>query len=148
MKGTLQIPKEKQECKDGSCGHAHEVEIEIPEIKPAPASIVAEAVPAPVPEPPATSNHDHSHEIQTNHKELAELMPGGTNFAKCADGSCGSPLIQNSKLTKNFKGCTNCGSNAVPKKNEFCPTCGNKPDESDEWEDSDIDSEKIGDEED
>lgn len=146
----ISIPKELQECKDGKCGHSHEIPIEIPEPKPAPATIQAAPEPEPTPEPqPAQESHaGHNHDIEVNHSQLAELMPGGTNYAKCADGSCGSPLIQNSKLTKNFKGCTTCGSNAVPKKNEFCPTCGNKPEDPEDWDDSDIDSEKIGEDED
>jgi len=137
----IELPPIDDTCKDGKCEHVHKVKVSNKPPQPKIESITA---PAPT---VSEEKHDHSHDLEVNHNQLAEIMPGGTNFAKCADGSCGNSVIQNSKLTKKFKKCTNCDSNAVPKKNDFCPTCGNKPEDAEEWDDSEIDSEKIGEDE-
>ena len=146
----IDLPQIDDTCKGGNCGHLHTVKVSNKPPQP-----TVRAVETPVATPPAPDpeeKHDHAHEIKTNHAELSELMPKGVNFAKCADGSCGNSVIENSKITKKFKECDNCGSNAVPNSSDICPTCGIKEptDEDDKenfWNESNIDSEKIGDEE-
>jgi len=141
-------------CKDGTiCNQDINVDIDAPEI-PAPK---ATTIPTPKIEIPDTAipEHSHSHEekpkLSLTHDQMSELMPSSVNFAKCKDGSCGLGLIKNSKLTKKFKSCANCGANTVPEKNDFCPTCGVKEtdiveDQRDDlWTDSEIDTEKIED---
>ena len=95
--------------------------------------------------------HDHSHEpkpFQDPHKTIAENMPSGVNFTRCKDGNCGHTVIKNAKgLTTEFKTCTNCGDNTNSKKAKICKTCGKKPDEEDDWDESDVKIE-IQDEED
>ena len=150
----VDLPPIDDSCKDGKCEHLHIVKVsnkpqnnEYTGLKPRVRAVESTAAPPPVEQP-----HDHSHEIKTNHTELAELMPKGVNFAKCADGSCGNSVIQNSKITRKFKECENCGANTVPNSSDLCPTCGIKEPQDEEdkenfWNESNIDSEKIGDNE-
>lgn len=141
-------------CKDGQiCSQDINVDIDAPE-PPAP-----KATPIPTPKielpEPAMPEHNHSHEekpkLSLTHDQMSELMPSSVNFAKCKDGNCGLGLIKNSKITKEFKTCNHCGANSVPKKNEFCPTCGVKESDivedqrEDLWGESEIDTEKIED---
>ena len=148
QKYKVTTPLIDDSCKDGSCNHKH-----IHEVSNAPEVPKVELIPQNTPHlATVEQSQDHSHEIKTNHTELAELMPKGVNFAKCADGSCGNSVIQNSKITRKFKECENCGANTVPNNSDICPTCGIKEPQDEEdkenfWNESQIDSEKIGDDE-
>ena len=74
-------------------------------------------------------------------------MPGGTNYAKCADGK--TVVLHYSfktpNLEKNSRVVNLIDSNGVPKKNEFfyCGTTEPKEEDAKEdfWNHSDIDSE-------
>ena len=148
------IPKGTM-CKDGTvCQQDINVDVDAPEI-PTPK---ATAIPTPrIEMPEITPPHEHNHDqeakpkLALSHTDMAELMPRGMNFAKCKDGNCGLGLIKNSRVTKKFKGCANCGANTVPEKNDFCPTCGVKESDiveeqrEDLWTASEIDMEKIED---
>lgn len=150
QKYKIRLPDIDDSCTNGNCKHKHDYVLSNAPETPSISAIPTTQPPA----APAASEHDHSkHDIRTNHQELAELMPRGVNFAKCADGSCGNSIIKNSKITKKFKKCTNCNSNGVPSKSDICPTCGIKePTEEDEkesfWDESEIESDKIGEDED
>ena len=139
-KYEIELPAIDDTCKDENCGHKHKVEVTNKPEQPIVREIGDLISPS---TPPPAETHNH---IRTDHKELAELLPRGTNYATCADGSCGNETIKNSKITKKFKTCDNCNSNGVPKKSKLCPTCGIKESNDDAeniWSDSDIDADKI-----
>ena len=86
---------------------------------------------------------EHKHESDP-HEELAKIMPRSVNFAKCPNGDCTKGLIKNAKgITRKFKSCPNCKNNSVPKKGDYCPTCGLTDEDlekhNEEWDDSDLD---------
>lgn len=85
------------------------------------------------------------------HKTIAENMPSGVNFTRCKDGNCGHRVIKNAKgLTTDFKTCPTCGDNTNSKKSKICKTCGKKPNEDEDWQESDvkIEVEEVEDEDD
>ena len=95
--------------------------------------------------------HDHSHEekpepTKFTHQDMEKVMPFGVNFSTCPGGNC-CTKIKNQKIATKFKKCTNCNTNTVPKKSEFCPTCGKTP-EDDEWDESDVEIKRQDEEED
>ena len=90
-----------------------------------------------------TENHNHNHQQQEQkpdeHELLANAMPSGVNFARCKDGKCGHKIIKNAKgLTTSFKTCPTCGDNTNSKKAKICKTCGKKPHDEDDWDESDV----------
>ena len=143
------------ECKDGTCLDKQlEFDLEVPEIKP-----TVQIKPEPIfygnttqvsqPAPQQfTQQAPHTHEKKDVHEELADLLPRGQNYGKCANGSCATMVINKNPTTK-FKACPGCKNNAVPKNNDFCPTCGMTENSKkfDEWEDSDLEIETEEDEE-
>lgn len=141
-KKRITIPKGVKDCDGVECEKTHTFEIEIPETAP-----TVEPVPEASVETVSSSNQLLKEvPVQTDkkfsHAELSDLMPKGQNYGKCADGSC-HEKIKNSNFTENFKTCPGCSSNAVPKTNDFCPTCGiNAPDDHEEsedyWQESEI----------
>lgn len=141
------------ECKDGSCLEKPlEFDLEMPEIKPTitvkPEPIIQSGV-ATFQLPPQTQQiQEHNHQKKDVHEELAELLPRGQNFGKCANGSCATMVINKNPVTK-FKACPGCKNNAVPKNNDFCPTCGINENSKkfDEWEESDLELSTEEDEE-
>ena len=149
----VELPPIDDTCKGGNCGHQHKVTVSNRPPQPKIEAITTPATTPPAPPVAPDPHAEHNHDIVVDHKQLAELMPLGVNFAPCADGSCGNTAIKNSKITKKFKTCTNCNDNGVPNKAKLCPTCGIKePQDEDDrenfWDDSDIDAEKIEDDED
>jgi len=146
----ITLPPIDDSCKGGNCKHQHKVKVSNQPPQP---NIQSIPTPEPTATPPPQQTEPHSHDIRTDHRELAELMPLGVNYAPCADGNCGNEVIKNSKVTRKFKTCDNCNDNGVPNKAKLCPTCGIKePQDENEaenfWSDSDIDTEKIEDDED
>ena len=139
------------ECKDGTCLDKQlEFDLEVPEIKPTvqikPEPMVNYRLP-PQPQPmqSLSSNElfqEHNHQKKDVHDELADLLPRGQNYGKCANGSCATMVINKNPTTK-FKACPGCKNNAVPKNNDFCPTCGMTENNKkfDEWEESDLEIE-------
>ena len=142
------------ECKDGTCLEKPlEFDLEVPEVKPTiqvkPEPQINYNLP-PQPKPmqytqPETHNHDHKKDI---HEELSELLPRGQNFGKCANGNCAT-MVKNPNPVTKFKSCPGCKNNAVPKNNDFCPTCGITENSKgfDEWEDSELELKTEEDEE-
>ena len=147
----LKIPKGTP-CKGGVCEQDIEIEgLEVPDapkptitFKPQPQ--VNYQMPPTMPVQPIST--EHNHEKKDVHDELAELLPRGQNFGKCANGSCATMVINKNPTTK-FKACPGCKNNAVPKNNDFCPTCGitENSKKFDEWEESDLEIEQEEDEE-
>ena len=146
---TLKIPKGTK-CKNGICEQDIELdtEIEIPETKPSfefqpNASFEFNTESIPQIQKPIQQETKKSKEPELSHEDLADLMPKGVNFGKCADGSCGDK-IKNKKFVTKFKTCPNCDSNSVPKSHKFCPTCGIDEDQQDEdfWQESEVELER------
>ena len=82
------------------------------------------------------TNHTHNPDP---HEELAKNLPKGWNFATCKDGNCGT-IVKNPKgLVTDFKTCPNCKDNSNKKTAKICKTCGKKPEDGEEWDESDID---------
>jgi len=138
----LKIPRGTP-CKGGVC--EQDIEIEGLEVPDAPKPIVnfrpQPQITYPT-QPPAIFTpqpQEHTHEKKDVHEELADLLPRGQNFGKCANGSCATMVINKNPVTK-FKSCPGCKNNAVPKNNDFCPTCGitENTKDFDEWEESDL----------
>ena len=76
------------------------------------------------------------------HEEIAKNLPLGVNFGMCTNGNCENPIIKNPKgMTTKFKACPNCHDNTNRKSAKVCKTCGKKPDEEDDWEDSEVEIE-------
>ena len=147
----LKIPKGTP-CKGGVCEQDIEIEgLDIPEAKPMitiqPQPQISYQYP---PQPPQNISPppEHNHQKKDVHEELADLLPRGQNFGKCANGSCATMVINKNPTTK-FKACPGCKNNAVPKNNDFCPTCGMTENSKkfDEWEDSDLEIETEEDDE-
>ena len=146
MKIDLKIPKGTK-CKGGVCEQDIEIEgLEIPEEKPV---ITRQVQPqinyqqtAPMQTQQIPPTQEHTHEKKDVHEELADLLPRGQNYGKCANGSCATMVINKNPTTK-FKACPGCKNNAVPKNNDFCPTCGMTENNKkfDEWEESDLEIE-------
>jgi len=145
-KKRITIPKGVKDCEGIECEKTHTFEIDIPETKPTVETVPEASVEnitgsaSQVLQEPPIQNKKFSHE------ELADIMPKGLNYGRCADGSC-HEKIKNSNFTENFKTCPGCSSNSVPKSSDFCPTCGkNEPTEAEEkseyWEESEI---EVGD---
>lgn len=131
-KGTITIPKDLEACKNGTCGHPHEMPIEFPD---APAISSAAKVTMETPmQTPAPIQHVHEMPKEDPHETLSKNMPKGVNFGKCANGNCGIKVKNAKGITTKYKKCTNCGANTVPKSSDFCPTCGKDSDEFDESE--------------
>jgi len=142
---TLKIPKGTK-CKNGICEQDIELdtEIDIPETKPSfefqpSASFDFGQAPQQQMQQP---KQEAKKEPELSHDDLADLMPKGVNFGKCADGSC-HDKIKNKKFVSKFKTCPNCDSNSVPKGHNFCPTCGidEKTDDDDFWQESEVELE-------
>ena len=152
MKIDLKIPKGTK-CKGGVCEQDIEIEgLEIPEDKPVITRQVQPQVNFQTPpvqsiqyQPQEEPKHEHKKDI---HEELSELLPRGQNFGKCANGNCAT-MVKNPNPVTKFKACPGCKNNAVPKNNDFCPTCGitENSKKFDEWEDSDLEIETEEDEE-
>lgn len=86
------------------------------------------------------TKHEHTHEPKPDpHDELAQMLPKGVNYGKCANGNCGTKIKNAKGMTTKFKACPHCKANTVPKSNDYCPTCGKEPEE---WDESDIELEK------
>ena len=146
---TLKIPKGTK-CKNGICEQDIELdtEIDIPETKPSfefqpNASFDFGQAPQPqMQQQMQQPKQEAKKEPELSHDDLADLMPKGVNFGKCADGSC-HDKIKNKKFVSKFKTCPNCDSNSVPKGHNFCPTCGidEKNDEDDFWQESEVELE-------
>ena len=155
MKIDLKIPKGTK-CKGGVCEQDIEIEgLEIPEEKP----VITRQVQPQINyqtsttsyQPPQliqTAPQEHTHDKKDIHEELSELLPRGQNFGKCANGNCAT-MVKNPNPVTKFKACPGCKNNAVPKNNDFCPTCGMTENNKkfDEWEDSDLEIETEEDEE-
>jgi len=128
VKGTIKIPKDSQDCKDGKCGHPHEFPFEIedksPEI-PSPASITTTTAPnvtgtaqqlvPPPSEPPK--------EPKLSHDVISSMIPNGVNVMECPGGDCGHKRLKNPNQTKKYKSCPNCEANTLTKNSDFCPYC-------------------------
>lgn len=89
------------------------------------------------------TEHNHEHTItppkDDEHDIIAKNMPLGVNFGRCKDGKCGHRVIKNAKgITTDFKTCPNCGDNTNSKKSKICKTCGKKPDDEKDWDESDV----------
>ena len=79
-----------------------------------------------------------------HHKMIAESMPKGINFGRCAGENCGKKIKNAKGLTTKFKTCSNCDRNAVAANKKDCPFCGSKFDPEDEPDIDDI-ADKIED---
>ena len=143
------------ECKDGTCLEKPiEFDLEVPEVKPTitvkPEPQVNYAKPqyAPPPNQFMPAPEPHKHNEKDIHEELSELLPRGQNFGKCANGNCAT-MVKNPNPVTKFKSCPGCKNNAVPKNNDFCPTCGINENSKkfDEWEESDLEIETEEEEE-
>ena len=142
------------ECKDGTCLDKQlEFDLEVPEIKPTVQIRPEPLINYKMPTQPQSIQYQQQEEPKHEHKkdiheELSELLPRGQNFGKCANDNCAT-MVKNPNPVTKFKACPGCKNNAVPKNNDFCPTCGitenNK--KFDEWEDSDLEIETEEDEE-
>jgi len=152
---TIKIPKGTK-CKNGICEQDLELdtEIEIPESNPSISINPSASLDFNEPTiPKQISNYipnepkNEKNETVFSHEDLAELMPSGVNYSRCADGSC-HDKIKNKKFTTKFKTCPNCDSNSVPNKSKFCPTCGIDEDLTDEdfWQESEVELERDDDE--
>ena len=86
--------------------------------------------------------HTHTH-VNDPHIEMAKNLPKGWNFATCKDGNCGQVVRNPNGIETDFKTCPNCRDNTNRKAAKVCKTCGKKPDNKDEWEESEV---KIEDE--
>ena len=124
-KGTLTIAKEHKECKDGTCGHPHELEIELPEIK-TPA-IITQTQPATGANPPEEKPKPVEKTV------IKTQAPSDQPFFKCKN--CGDKHDNPNYSIKPNKKCPNCGS---LNGNKNCKNCGNATD-SDDWEELDDD---------
>lgn len=153
MKIDLKIPKGTK-CKGGVCEQDIEIEgLEIPEEKPIITRQIQPEInknqlpPQSMQYQPFPEQHDHEHKKDI-HEELSELLPRGQNFGKCANGNCAT-MVKNPNPVTKFKACPGCKNNAVPKNNDFCPTCGitENSKKFDEWEESDLELETEEDEE-
>lgn len=151
-KANITLPKGFV-CKDGTCLDKElDFDVDIPETKP---------VIQMRPDPTITLNNQmqqlqqqmeipkapepHTHEDPKDpHEVLAENMPKGMNFGKCANGECGKKVKNKKGITKDFKECRNCGANTVPKDKNYCPYCGIDEDKEDPFDDSNV---KLEDEE-
>ena len=146
----VKIPKGTP-CKGGVCEQDIEIEgLEVPDPPKATITIKPQAqISYPIsPAAESTPPQEHNHQKKDVHEELADLLPRGQNYGKCANGSCATMVINKNPVTK-FKACPGCKNNAVPKNNDFCPTCGMTENNKkfDEWEDSDLELETEEDEE-
>ena len=141
------------ECKDGTCLEKPlEFDLDVPEVKPTvqikpePQFNYQQTAPMQTQQVPLTQ--EHNHQKKDVHEELADLLPRGQNYGKCANGNCATMVINKNPTTK-FKACPGCKNNAVPKNNDFCPTCGITENSKgfDEWEDSELELKTEEDEE-
>ena len=135
MKAVVKMP-----CEDGSCKHQHEMLVDTEDLgvkmdnRQIPQATVTK-----IPEIQQTpQEHTHNEPKQDPHDTLAQMLPKGVNFGKCANGECGKKIKNAKGVTTKFKACPNCRANTVPKNNDYCPTCGKEPEE---WDDSDIELE-------
>ena len=154
MEYKVTLPPIDDSCKDGKCKHKHD---HILSNEPEPPRIETYTPPPPpVSAPPAQeSGHEgHGHgkptPIDVTHTEMAKSMPSSINFGKCTGDKCGDK-IKNENLNKDFKTCPKCGDNSIPLKAKYCKTCGqdepkDKEDREDYWNESEIDSDTIEDE--
>lgn len=135
-KGVIKIPKVNEDCKNGKCGHEHEVPFEINE--PPKAVPTASFV--------MDNNQQQQQLLQTpppqiekpkklTHEEMAEMIPNGINVMKCPGGDCGHQKIKNPKKTKKYKACPHCSANTLPKGSDTCPYCTKSIDEDEELDD-------------
>jgi len=129
VKGKVTIPKTEQACKDGKCGHPHEIPFEIQDSKPeitAPATLTIESGSqvTQMMQPPHI--HQEPENKKLSHEEITELMPTGRNYMSCPGGDCEHKKLKNDKQVTKFKTCPNgdCEFNGISKHDEFCPTCG------------------------
>ena len=127
----------KTETKEVDCPHCKgKIDVEIQRSKPK--VIISERevekiTENHVHEPPKPNMGEHDHD------NIAKAMPSGVNFARCKDGNCGHKIIKNAKgLTTSFKTCPTCGDNTNAKKSKICKTCGKKPQNEDDWDESDV----------
>ena len=126
----------KTETKEVDCPHCNgKIDVEIQRSKPK--VIIQDNTTEIIKE---THTHDTVKPEQVDpHKTIAENMPSGVNFTRCKDGNCGHKVIKNAKgLTTDFKTCPTCGDNTNSKKSKICKTCGKKPQEDDDWQESDV----------
>ena len=136
MSESLQIEKKEIDCPN--CKSKIDVEIH----KPKPKVVLTEENKTEIRQE-NKEIHTHNESKQDPHDTLAQMLPKGVNFGKCANGNCGTKIKNAKGLTTKFKACPNCRANTVPKNNDYCPTCGKEPEE---WDDSDIELENDEDE--
>ena len=130
VKGKVTIPKTEQACKDGKCGHPHEIPFDIEDPKPetmSPPIVTLEGgsqVTQLIQQTPPI--HQHEEQKKLSHEEITELMPYGRNYMSCPGGDCGHKKLKNDNQVLKYKTCPNgrCEDNTITKKDEFCPTCG------------------------
>lgn len=138
MKAIVKMP-----CEDGSCKHNHEMLIDTEELgikvndKAPPQATVTKV--SEIERTVDTHDHTHSHEPKPDeHKELADTLPKGVNFAYCTGPDCGKKITNSKGIVTKFKTCKNCGANTVPKSKSYCPTCGNKEDKEEPFDESEV----------
>ena len=134
VKGKITVPKTEQACKDGKCGHPHEIPFEIEDAKPeiqAPATLTIDSGSQMTTMVEPQQIHTHEETKKLSHEEITELMPYGRNFMSCPGGDCGHKKLKNDKQVSKYKTCPNgnCEFNGITKRDEFCPTCGKDIDE-------------------
>lgn len=145
VKANINLPKGFV-CKDGTCLDKElDFDVDVPESKP---------VITMRPDATVTLNNQmqqlqqelgpqkfetHVPEPQKDpHDVLAENMPKGMNFGKCANGECGKKVKNKKGMTKDFKECKNCGANTVPTDKNYCPYCGIDEDKEDPFDESNV----------
>ena len=128
-------------CDKPDCTHPHEMEIDYtePKIPKASTTLLPDTNTSTVQVVAQQSSHE---EPKTDiHDEIAKNLPMGVNCATCANGECGK-IIKNPKgMTTKFKACPNCHDNTNRKSAKVCKTCGKKPEEEEDWEESEVEIE-------
>jgi len=142
VKTRVKAPKGFRDCKGQECDKDYEFEFDVqqPEISATVAPTYSQVVPdsttggtlAPqtlvMQSPPVPKEVEAK---KLSHDDFSKMIPKGVNFAKCPGGDCGHMKIKNEKQTAKFSTCPGCESNTVPRKNDFCPTCGKNLEDED-----------------
>ena len=132
------------ETKEVDCPHCKgKIDVEIQRSKP---KVIIQEQQTEVIKENKTEVHDHTHnQVPANdpHMELAKNLPKGWNFATCKDGNCGKIVRNPNGIETKFKTCPNCKDNTNRKGAKICKTCGKKPDEVEDWEESDVKIEDV-----
>ena len=134
VKAKVKAPKGYRDCKGQECDKDYEFEFDVqqPEIS---ATIAPQAMQQfdgtatmqqpqalIMTTPPPVVKEEKPKKM--NHEQIAEMIPKGTNFSKCPGEDCDHKKLKNPKQTTKFHTCPGCEANTVPKKSDFCPTCG------------------------